>query len=82
VNKLNRKTKVISISLPEEMAEELEDLSKAKGRTKTDLIKEMFKTYNELTAEKEWSELFKSGRETAKNFKIKNEEDLYNYLKK
>ena len=64
------------------MAEELEDLSKAKGRTKTDLIKEMFKTYNELTAEKEWSELFKSGRETAKNFKIKNEEDLYNYLKK
>ncbi|MEA2015520.1 MAG: ribbon-helix-helix protein, CopG family [Actinomycetota bacterium] len=79
---MDRKTKVISISLPEEMAEELEDLSKAKGRTKTDLIKEMFKTYNELTAEKEWSELFKSGRETAKNFKIKNDEDLYNYLKK
>jgi len=42
----------------------------------------MFKTYNELTAEKEWSELFKSGRETAKNLKIKNEEDLYNYLKR
>lgn len=79
---MNRKTKVISISLPEEMAEELENLSKAKGRTKTDIIKEMFKTYNEAVAEKEWSELFKFGRETAKNFKIKNEKDLAEFLKK
>ncbi len=79
---MNRKTKVISISLPEEMADQLENMSKTRGRTKTDLIKEMFKSYNETIAEKEWSELFKFGRETAKNFKIKDEEELYKFLKK
>jgi len=79
---LNRKTRVISISLPEEMADQLENMSKVRGRTKTDLIKEMFKNYNEVVAEKEWSELFKFGRETAKNFKIKDEEALYKFLKK
>ena len=79
---MNRKTRVISISLPEEMADQLENMSKVRGRTKTDLIKEMFKNYNEVVAEKEWSELFKFGRETAKNFKIKDEEALYKFLKK
>jgi len=79
---LSRKTKVISISLPEEMADQLENMSKIRGSTKTDIIKEMFKSYNEIIAEKEWSELFKFGRETAKNFKIKNEEELYKFLKK
>lgn len=82
MNNLNRKTKVISISLPEEMADQLENMSKIRGRTKTDLIKEMFKSYKEVIAEKEWSELFKFGRETAKNFRIKDEEELYKFLKK
>ena len=79
---MNRKTRVISISLPEEMANQLENMSKVRGRTKTDLIKEMFKNYNEVVAEKEWSELFKFGRETAKNFKIKDEEELLKFIKK
>ena len=78
---MNRKTRVISISLPEEMADQLENMSKTKGRTKTDLIKEMFKNYNETIAEKEWSDLFEFGRETAKNFKIKDEEELTKFLK-
>ena len=79
---MNRKTRVISISLPEEMADQLENMSKTKGRTKTDLIKEMFKSYNETIAEKEWSDLFRFGRETAKNFKIKDEEELLKFIKK
>jgi hypothetical protein len=42
----------------------------------------MFKSYNETIAEKEWSDLFRFGRETAKNFKIKDEEELLKFIKK
>jgi hypothetical protein len=40
----------------------------------------MFKTYKESLAEREWRELFSFGKETAKRFKIKDEEELFKIL--
>ena len=80
MTELSRKTKVISISLPQNIAEQLEDMTKSQGKTKTDLFKEMFKNYNERIAEKEWAELFKFGKETAEKFEIRDEEELFKIL--
>ena len=79
---MGRKTKVLSLSLSQEMADELEKIAKDKKKTKSDIFKEMFKTYTEYIAEKEWRKLFEFGEETAKRFKIKDEEELFEILNK
>ena len=79
---MGRKIKVLSLSLCQEMADELEKIAKDKKKTKSDIFKEMFETYTEYIAEKEWRELFEFGEETAKRFKIKDEEELFEILNK
>lgn len=79
---MGRKTKIISVSLSPDMADELEKIAKDGKKTKSAIFKEMFKTYTEHIAEKEWGELFEFGEETAKRFKIKDEGELFEILNK
>jgi metal-responsive CopG/Arc/MetJ family transcriptional regulator len=46
---------VISVSLPEEMAMELDKLAKASGRTRSEIVKEALRTYL-------WEERFRTFR--------------------
>jgi len=77
---LSRKTKVISLSVPPEMARELDNMARTEEKSRSEIFKDMFKTYKESLAEREWRELFSFGKETAKRFKIKDEEELFKIL--
>ena len=77
---MSRKTKVLSLSVPPEMARELDNMARTEEKSRSELFKDMFKTYKESLAEKEWRELFSFGKETAKKFKIKDEEELFKIL--
>jgi len=79
---LGRNTKVLTFSLPPKTAEEVEKLAKTQKRSKSDLLREMIRVYEEHLAEKEWQELFGFGEETAKRLKIKSEEELFELLNK
>jgi metal-responsive CopG/Arc/MetJ family transcriptional regulator len=65
---------VVSISLPEKMASELDRFAKKTGRNKSDVIKEALGTYL-------WEERFKKSKavlgERARKAGILTEEDVY-----
>jgi predicted transcriptional regulator len=77
---LGRSTKVLSFSLSPEMAKEMEDMAKKERRTKSELLREMITVYKERQAEAEWQDLFAFGEKTAKQFSIKNEDELFKIL--
>ena len=77
---LSRKSKILSLSVSPEIATELDMIAKIESKNRSEIFKEMFLTYKESLAEKEWRELFDFGEETAKRFRIKDEEDLFNIL--
>lgn len=77
---MGRTTKVLTFSLPPETAEEIERLAKDQGKTRSNLLREIIKVYEEYLAEKEWQELFRFGEETTKRFEIKSEEELFAIL--
>ena len=79
---LSRKSKILSLSVSPEIAEELDIIAKTENKNRSEIFKEMFLTYKESIAEEEWRELFDFGEKTAKRFRIKNEEELFKILNK
>jgi CopG family transcriptional regulator / antitoxin EndoAI len=77
---LGRKSKVLSLSVPPEIARDLDNMAKTEDKSRSEIFKDMFKTYKESIAEREWRELFSFGKETAKMFKIKDEKELFRIL--
>lgn len=77
---MSRKSIILSLSVSPEIANELDTMVKTKDKSRSEIFKEMFYTYKETIAEKEWRELYSFGRETAKRFKIKDEEELFKIL--
>lgn len=77
---LSRKSKVLSLSVSPEIARELNNMAKTEDKSRSEIFKEMFKTYKESLAEREWRELFNFGNETAKRFRIKDEKELFKIL--
>lgn len=58
----------------------MDDLAKTEDKSRSEIFKEMFKTYKESLAEREWRELFDFGKATAKRSGIINEEELFKIL--
>jgi metal-responsive CopG/Arc/MetJ family transcriptional regulator len=79
---LGRKSKVLSLSVPPEIARELDNMAKTEDKSRSEIFKDMFRTYKESVAERQWRELFSFGKETAKKFRIKDEEELFRILDK
>jgi len=77
---LGRKSKVLSLSVSPEMARELDNMARTENKSRSEIFKDMFKTYKESVAEREWRELFSFGKETAKRFEIKDEKELFRIL--
>ena len=77
---MGRKSKVLSLSVPPGIARELDNMAKAEDKSRSEIFKDMFKTYKESVAERQWRELFGFGKETAKRFRIKDEEELFRIL--
>ena len=79
---MGRKSKVLSLSVPPEIARELDNMAKTEDKSRSEIFKDMFRTYKESVAEREWRELFSFGKETAEKFRIKDEEELFRILDK
>jgi len=54
-----RSTKVVSLSLPPDLAREVERVAKQEGRTKSELFREAFRRYVE---DRQWRALQRYGR--------------------
>jgi CopG family transcriptional regulator/antitoxin EndoAI len=58
-----RITKTITLSLPPEMADKIEELMKEEGRTRSELLREALRRYVE---EQEWKKIYRYGERKAK----------------
>ncbi len=67
VGDLARKTKILTLSVPPEMLEELERVAKAESRTKSELFREALREY---VSRRRWRELQAYGRERAQRMGI------------
>lgn len=68
-----RSTKVLSISLPEEMLSEAEALAKEENRTMSELVREALRAYKR---EREgWRGLLEYGKRTGEAAGVRSEED-------
>ena len=58
-----RTTKTITLSLPPEMADKIEELTKEEGRTRSELLREALRRYAE---EQEWKKIYRYGEMKAR----------------
>jgi len=65
-----RTTKTMTLSLPPQMAEEVERLTKEEGRTRSELFREALRRYIE---ERNWSRLYRYGEAKAREKGIREE---------
>lgn len=77
---MGRVSKVLSFSLPPETAEKINNMAKIENRSRSELLREMVRVYEESQAEAEWKGLFAFGEETASRFKIKSEDELFKII--
>lgn len=77
---IKRNTAVVSISLPQDILAQLESWAKLERKSKTELIKEALSWYKRWKFRKEWIELRKEGEKIRKEFGLKTEQDLYDYI--
>jgi CopG family transcriptional regulator/antitoxin EndoAI len=70
-----RTSRTITFSLPPEMADKVEDITKEEGRTRSELLREALRRYIE---EREWRQILRYGERKAKEKSIapKDVEDL------
>ena len=69
-----KQTRTINLSLPNETYKEIDRLSKQKKLSKSEILNWALKQY--IVWEEIWSEIYKWGKQSSKNLKIKNEEDV------
>jgi metal-responsive CopG/Arc/MetJ family transcriptional regulator len=74
---IRRKTRVLNISVPPEMYEEIEELASAENRTKSELIREAFRSY-QFT--RRWRLIRQLGEETTVRMNLQTDEALEDFL--
>lgn len=77
---VKRNTAVVSISLPFDSLAQLESWAKLERKSKTELIKEALKWYRQWKFRKDWADLRKMGEKIRKDYGLKTEQDLYDYI--
>jgi len=68
-----RSTKILNISLPPEMYDEIEQVAREESRTKSELIREAFRQYQFA---RQWRLLRGWGEATASRLDIQSDEDV------
>ena len=72
-----RSTKILNISLSEELYKNIESLATQESRTKSDLVREAFRQY---VSNKKWARIRQWGDETARRMRIRDENDIEKIL--
>ncbi|MFA5809889.1 MAG: ribbon-helix-helix domain-containing protein [Thermoleophilia bacterium] len=70
---MTRASKIITVSVPPEVAEEIDRLAAEENRTRSELIREAFKEY---VTYGRWRRIRRWGDETAREFGIHTEADV------
>ena len=69
-----RRTKIVNLSLPPEIYEEVKRLAELKGTSKSEILREALKRY--IASEARWLRIRRWGEETALKLGIKDEDDV------
>lgn len=77
---IKRNTAVVSISLPPDILAQLNKWARLERKSKTELIKEALKWYRHWKFKKDWVQFRKEGEKIRKQFNLKTEQDLYDYI--
>lgn len=77
---MSRSTAVVSISMPRDTLAELTKWARIERKTKTELIKEALGWYRKWRLKREVAELRKTGEKMGKEFNLKTEDDLYEFI--
>ena len=72
-----RSTKILNISLSEEIYKNIENMAAQESRTKSDLVREAFRQY---VSNKRWTRIRQWGDETARKMRIRDEKDIEKIL--
>ena len=72
-----RSTKILNISLSEEIYKNIENIAAEESRTKSDLVREAFRQY---VSNKRWVRIRQWGDETARSLRIRDEKDIEKIL--
>jgi len=70
---IQRKTDVISVSLPKKVVQKLEKVRNARGQSRSAFIASLI---NQLAEEERWRRIYQRGERTARVFKITSEDDI------
>jgi CopG family transcriptional regulator/antitoxin EndoAI len=71
---LSRASKVLTVSLPQEMFKQTEKIAKEENRTRSELFREALRQY--IASRERWKEIRKWGRQSAKELGVKSEADV------
>ena len=69
-----RKTKIVNLSLPQEIYKQVEELADQMGISKSELLRNALKHY--VASEMRWQRIRKWGEETAKRTNIQDDDDV------
>lgn len=70
---IQRNTAVVSVSLPKNIERKLDQIRKERGQSRSALIASLISKHSE---EKRWQKIYKTGKQTARQFKITSQEDI------
>lgn len=71
---LTRSSKVLTLSLPQEMFKKAEKIAKDENRTRSELFREALRQY--IASRERWQEIRKWGGETAREYGVTSEADV------
>ena len=73
---MSPKRKLLTVSLPPDLARKFDKLAQGEGKNKSQLFREMFQTYEQLRQEREFHELQRYGANEARKMDILTEADV------
>ena len=69
-----RQTKIVNMSVPMELYSQVDKMAKKRDTSRSQILKEALRVY--IDEEMRWQQIKIWGKATAKNLKIKSEEDI------
>lgn len=73
---ISRNTKVLSVSLPPVIFEEINRWAQREKKTKSALIRDMVNLYRQWQFERDWRKIREMGEDIKKKFNLRNESEL------
>ncbi len=73
---MSPKRKLLTVSLPPDMARKFDKLARGEGKNKSQLFREMFHTYERQRLEREFNDLQRYGASEARKMGVLTEADV------